>query len=187
MPGSRSICLEMMKECTRDDGRVDVLKNAELGCCKLCPFSILCQFLFCFDFYFLPLRVLPDPGISSVVVGQPGERLPSRGNDSFIQSQLSGRRHLCPALPCDSPPPATIRACQWPLILTQFLAWLLQRAGTLAAKGQGLGMRGWGEEQSRAVNNRCLPPSGTWAPELSLSRTAYNPASEETKISPIHF
>lgn len=83
------------------NGRVEAVKSAEQGCCKLCPFSISGLFLFCFDFYFLPLRVLPGPGISSVVVGRLGERLPSRGNDSFIQSQLSGRKHLCPALHCD--------------------------------------------------------------------------------------
>ena len=169
------------------NGRVDVVKNAELGCCKLCPFSIPCQFLFCFDFYCLPLRVLPDPGISSVVVGRPGERLPSRGNDSFIQSQLSGRRHLCPALHCDSPPPAAIRACQWPLILTQFLAWLPQRAGTLA-KGQGLGMGVGGGGRSRverATITVCLP-RGPVLLSMSRSRTAYDPASEEMKISPIH-
>lgn len=92
---------------------VNAVKNAALGCCRLCPFSSASQLLFCFDFFFfLPLWVLPDPGISSVVEGRPVERLPSRGNDSFIQSQLSGRRHPCPVPHCDSPPPAASRACQ---------------------------------------------------------------------------
>lgn len=151
------------------NGRVDVVKNAELGCCKLCPFNISGQFLFCFDFYFLPFWVLPDPGISSEVVGRPGERLPSRGNDSFIQSQLSGRRHLCPARHCDSPPPAAIRACQWPPLLTQFPAWLPQRAGTPAKGQKGLGMRGGGAEYSPATITVCLPQR-TWVPENGLQQ-----------------
>lgn len=129
---------------------VNAVKNAALGCCKLCPFSSASQLLFCFDFFFfLPLWVLPDPGISSVVEGRPVERLPSRGNDSFIQSQLSGRRHPCPVPHCDSPPPAASRACQSSAHTVPRLA--SPAGGTLARGQKGLGMRR--EERNTAQHN----------------------------------
>lgn len=47
--------------------RVDAVKNAELSCGQVCPFSISGQFLFCFDFFFLPLLVPPDLEIDTPV------------------------------------------------------------------------------------------------------------------------
>lgn len=124
---------------------MDAVKNAELGCCQLCPFSITGQFLFCFDFFPLPLRVLPDPGISSIVEGRPGDRLPSRGSDSFSHSYLAegttalhGTVTPHPQLP---PGPAS------PL-LTQFLVWLPQLAGTLVRGQIGLRIRGGGGSEN---------------------------------------
>lgn len=82
---------------------------------------------------------------------------------SFSLSYLAESTSALPCTVTDSPPPAASQACQWPPLLTQFLAWLPQRAGTLAKGQKVLGMRG--EEQSPAGHKHCLPPTRTWVPD----------------------
>lgn len=165
-----------------NDG-VDAVKNAELGCCKLCPFSIASQLLFCFDFFFLPLWVLPGPRMSSVLEGRPGERLPSREmTHSFSHSYLA---EGTPALSRTVTPHPQLPAGPASPRLTQFLAWLPQLAGTLARGQKGLGMRR--EERKTAQHNyRVLSPVPRFL-RKGGSRIAYHPAPGKTEVSPFHF
>lgn len=165
---------------------MDVVKNAELGCCKLCPFSISGQFLFCFDFP--PLRVFLIPRHPRQLWEGQGSACPvGEMTHSFSHSYLAKGTSAQPCTVTPHPQLPSGPACQWPPLLTQFLAWLPQRAGTLekGQKGLGRGARGGGRSRVQPATIAVCLPQGPRFLRMSLSRTAYDPAPQETKIAPI--